>query len=196
MIQVIFYLLYFVDSVYEESVKFSVLKGEMSECHIALSKLLELYVSAESKIPVEFARLSILFKYVYSCDGFVPVSEFLRSFKVHVQDLTAVLDICALAEEGNIMSLQMIKKTDPESFSVYEKVLIGLIVESRKIACFNQLIRAYPIVPVEWFRRVLDENDSSGDSCVGFQKFIRDTYGVYLELDESMKKFVLKRKKK
>jgi len=184
------YKLFYSILVYEESVKFAILKKEMSECHIALSKLLDL---SKGEISIEFFKITILFRYFYSGEGLASTSELLRANCTtleKVSHINTILNVCIHADAGNILKIKSIQKH--ESFSIYENVLIDSIIDARKVVCFNHTVRAYPLIPIRWFKKVLCY-ESTG-SAESFQIFIFETFGVKLDLNESMDKFVLKKR--
>ena len=185
--------------VYEEAVLFNLRKGEMAECHIAISKLLDLYNEYE-KFDNLFLSIIVLFRFHYTGnvkEGLAEVSTILRqripldSFKD--PNIQLSVRVCKVASDGNYWMIKNIQSEEIINLLNSDlMILIDLICESCKKNFVGNIIRSYPIVSISWIRILLHTDESTDTLKVLLESF-SDVKNV--EMNESGDKFVFKRKK-
>jgi hypothetical protein len=176
--------------VYEEAFKFNLKKGEMAECHISISKLIEFY-EERKKFNIKMIGLIILFRFYYAKsedEGIAEVAALLRN-KISLQiiksdHIQGILNICI----SNQNYWQIKNKFD--QFDEFEKVLINLIAERSKKSFILNILKSYPLVSVTWIKTLLIL--SAEDNV---QEIINKETGQLIELNEAKDKFIIKRRK-
>lgn len=153
---------------YRGSIRFSLENDDLSECHIAMSKLIDFY----SQIG-EFQDISLilLFRFYYANDllvGMSQVSHFIHNVlpsgqrdsvevKTSLELLTSVVNL----NYFKFKKFSSIFSTDPSI-----SILLAKIKENMRRRLALYCCKAYPLTSVAWIRKLLE---IEGDLKVSFE---------------------------
>lgn len=177
--------------VYEEAFKFNLRKGEMAECHISISKLIDIYCEGgKGRFNIQILGLILLFRFYYTEEveeGYAEVAALLRNkvpFDILKNDhIQSILSIIIKASEGN----HFIIKQESDKLNELENVLIEMICERSKKVFIGHVLKSYPLVSVQWVKELFNSGDP--------QELIKEAAGQLIELNETGDKFIFKKRK-
>ena len=150
----------------------------MAECHIAMSKLTDLY-SESNKFNNEFILMIILFRFYFGgVEGLAEVSNFvvykMRILEEKNERIFDTLRMCKWAAEGNFYMFTKISRA--KKFTDLEMKLINLIGCVIKKEFILQIVRSYAVLPVKWIKSILEMEDSEEPEHI--QEMIFEYHGI------------------
>lgn len=153
---------------YRGSIRFSLENDDLSEGHIAMSKLIDFYsqVGKFQDIP-----LILLFRFYYANDmsvGMSQVSHFIHNVllsgqrdSVEVKSTLELLTNVANLNYFKFKKFSSIFSTDPSI-----SILLGKIKENMRRRLALYCCKAYPLTSVAWIRQLLEIKDEVKGSLV------------------------------
>lgn len=147
--------------VYRESIRFSLHNDDLSECHIAMSKLFEFYSQAGI---FQDIVLIVLFRFYYANDisvGMSQVSHFIHNVLPNQQrDCAEVWSSLELLRSVVNLNYFKFKKLCQQFASDnLISILLGKINENIRRRLALNCCKAYPLTSVKWIQQLFGIND-------------------------------------